>query len=199
MLPARVHRDVGAGAPAVAAVSLRHLLGGIGVQRPDRPTAARSVDEAHDGQTQFTSHLLGPDLLANDGGIGRPATHREVVGGHHHGPAVEVGPAEQEIGRSQVDELAVGVIGGAPGDLPDLVERPVVNHGVDALTNVEFPPAVLAGQLLRAAHLLGQYFPAGQLVQLGLPDARPLAVYGPVSGFVPCTVAHLTVGLVTGH
>ena len=87
-------------------------------------------------------------------------------------PAVEAGPTEQEVGRSEVDQLAVGVVGGAPGDLPDLVERPVVDQGVDALAHVELSPVVLTGHLLGATHLLGQRLPAGQLVQLGLPGAR---------------------------
>ena len=162
VLPARVHRHVGPGAAAVSPVAIRDFLGRVRIHGPHRPSASCAVDETHDGEPQFASHLLGGHLLADDRRIGRPSAHCEVVGGHHHRAAIQAGPTEQEVGCPQVDKGTLVVVGGAAGNLADLVERPLVDQGIDALAHVHLAPFMLSGDLLLAAHPLSQRLPLAQ-------------------------------------
>ena len=48
------------------------------------------------------------------------------------------------------------------GNLADLVERPLVDQGIDALAHVHLAPFMLSGDLLLAAHPLSQRLPLAQ-------------------------------------
>ena len=134
-----------------------------------RPAAARALDDADQRQAQLVGHLLALVVLALDGGVGGAAPHREVVAAHDHRPAVEPRPAEDEVGRRQLLQVVLGVVGGLPGDLADLVEALRVDEPVDALADRVAPAVVLPLDPLRAAQALGELLAALQLVHLGLP------------------------------
>ena len=64
------------------------------------------------------------------------------------------------------------------------------DQGVDALAHIHFPTVILPGHLLGTAHLLDHRLTPGQLVELRLPDARPVPVSG-LRGVADQTLGHI--------
>ena len=148
---------------------LAHVGAALGLDGLDRAAAPRAVHEPDEGKPQLARHLLRRDHLVPDGGIRRPAADREVVAFDHHPAPVEVAPAIDEVRGPEAGEAAFLVIRGGPGDRADLVERAGVDEPVHPFADRELALAVVARDLLRAAHLADEALPPTKLRELGLP------------------------------
>jgi phage tail protein X len=162
VFPARIGRHVGSSQRAV--------------QGLHRAAAAGAVDQTHDREAKLARHLLGHDLLLHDRSIGCAATHREVIGGHHHGATFDPTAAEDEVRRPELLEPAVAAVPGVAADGSDLAEGVRVEEPDDALPRRQLAAFVLQRDLLLATHLSGQGFASAELVDFGLPaHCRPLS------------------------
>ncbi len=130
---------------------------------------ARTVDETDDGDPQLVGHLLGVHLLLPDRRVGGAAPHREVVASHHDRPAIDAAAPEHEVGRGEVGEASVVVVGRSSGDRADLVERSRVEELFDPFAHGELAAVVLTLNLLRPTHAAGQFLTAPKFGDLGLP------------------------------
>ena len=86
--------------------------------------------------------------------------------------AVDHGAAAEAVGRRHRDEAVVGVVLGAAGQGADLAERAGIDQPADALADGELALAMLAIDLVGAAHLLGEILPPAQFVEFALPSLR---------------------------
>src|SRR5262249_68484 len=77
----------------------------------------------------------------------------------HHGPAVDPGAAEDEVGGSEALELVGLIVGGNAGNLADLVEAARVRELADALADGEAAAVALPLHSLAAAPLLPESLP----------------------------------------
>src|SRR5207237_77173 len=100
---------------------------------------------------------------------GRAAAHGEVVAADHHRAAIDLGAAEHEVRRREGDQVVVGVVARAAGDLADLVEAAGVGELGDPLEDRQATAVVLALHALGPAQLRGELLATPQLVQLLLP------------------------------
>jgi hypothetical protein len=145
-------------------IGISHIL-----QRLDRPAAAGAVDHADQRQAIFVRHRFALDELAVQRRIGRAAAHGEIVGAGDHRPAIDIGPPEDEIGRRQIFEFAIGAIRPPPRDLADLAKAARIDDRREPRARVHLAAAVLARDLLFAAHLFGHRAPRGKLVDFLFP------------------------------
>src|SRR4030095_2704872 len=134
------------------------------VERLYRSATARAVDHPDERQSQLVCHLLRHDLFAADGGVRGTAANGEVVDADHDGTLLDTATAEDEVCRTEVDEVAGRVVASGARDLADLVERTLVEQQRDALTCVELAAVALPLDLLFAAHQLRQRFASFQLI-----------------------------------
>ena len=151
---------------------LAHVGAALGLDGLDRAAAPRAVHEPDEGKPQLARHLLRRDHLVPDGGVRRAASDREVVAFDHHPAAVEIAPAVDEVRGPKAGEAAFLVVGGDPGDRADLVERAGVEEPVHPFADRELALAVMARDLLRAAHLADELLTPAKLLELGLPAPR---------------------------
>ena len=128
-------------------------------------------------------HALGVHLLLEDRRVGRSAPHREVVAADDDRAAVDAAAAHDEVGRREVDEVTVVVVGGAAGQRADLVEAAVVEQARDALTNRQLPERAVLGDLLLAAH------PRGELLARASSSSSGVQSFGLCRS---CELWHLT-------
>ncbi len=154
MLPAGHHRHIG----------VAHRL-----ERLDRSASAGAVDHADERQAQFVRHRLALDKLAVQSRIGRPAAHGEIVGAGDDRAAVDIAATEDEIGRRQIDQIAVLIVAAAPGDLADLAKAARIEQRVDPCARIHLAARMLPRNLVFPTHLLGQRTAPGELVDLFLP------------------------------
>src|SRR5262245_40544699 len=106
----------------------------------------------------------------------------EVVAAHHHGPAIDPGAAEDEVGGREALELVGLIVGGDAGNLADLVEAARVRELADALADGEAAAVALPLHSLGAAQLLRESLAAPELLQLRLPALRASARIGHGAG-----------------
>ena len=145
-------------------------------ERLHAAAAAGAVDHADDRQLQFVRHLLGLHHLAADACVGRPAANGEIVGRGHDRAAVHQRLAEQEGGGKDAGEIAVLVIRTASCDLADFAESTIVAQRGEPGACVHLAAPMLAGDLIRAAHLFGQRLAVAQFFQFLVPaHARALS------------------------
>src|SRR4029077_20824358 len=135
----------------------------------DRTAAARAVNQPDQRQAQLVRHLLGLDLLAADRGIGRAATHREIVSADHARAAFYPPAPEHEIGRLERLEFAIRAILRAPGERADFMEAARIEQLSDPLAHRELAAVVLALDLVPPAHLPGERLAAAQFLDIGFP------------------------------
>src|SRR5206468_7971771 len=135
----------------------------------DRAAPAGALHDSHERQAQLVRHLLALQMLALDRGVGRTATHREVVAADDDRPAVEPRPAEHEVGRDELLEVVGGVVVGASRDLADLVKAAGIDELVEALADRVAPARMLPRHALGPAELLSELLPPPQLVHLRFP------------------------------
>src|SRR3546814_5407901 len=86
-----------------------------------------------------------------------------------HGPPVDIGAAKDEVARGNVDQRALCVVGTPPGNLANLAKTAVVDHPRKPRPRVHLAPAVLARDLVFAAHLFGHRPPRGEFVDVFFP------------------------------
>lgn len=79
-------------------------------ERFHRAAAARPVNHADDRELQLVRHHLGLHHLARNPRIRRAAANGEVVCRGDHGAAIDQRLAEQEGGRGDALQIAIGVI-----------------------------------------------------------------------------------------
>ncbi len=151
------------------ALHVGHIGALIDFQRLDRTAAAGAVDQTHDRQLQLVGHLLGIDLLGADRGIARAAAHGEIITADDNGTAVDAAAPHDEVAGKKFGHLTGFVVGRLAGDAADLVEGAGIEHLVDALAHREALVVVLALDLLRAAHLVGELLTRPKLVDFLLP------------------------------
>ena len=143
-----------------------------GLERLDAAPAARAVDQAHERHAQLVGGALGPHHLLPDGGVGRSAADREVVGLDHRAAPVDAALADDHVGRQEARQLARVVVLALARQRAGLVEAAVVEQALDALAHGELAGGVLARDALGPAHLARELLAAAQLVELGLPRHR---------------------------
>src|SRR5262249_10729212 len=151
--PAGIARDVGAPGLLV---------------RLDAATSAGPVDQADDRQPQLPGHALAVDLLSVDAGVGRAATHGEVVAADDHAPAADASRPEDRVSREKAVELAV-LVRRLAGQRAGLGERAAVEQLLDPLAHAEAAGLVLALDVVRAAHAARQLVAAPELLDLFFP------------------------------
>ena len=134
-----------------------------------RTAATGAVDEPDDRHAQLARHAFGVHLLLEDRCVGGPAPHGEVVAADHDRPAVDAAAPHHEVGRGEVEESAVVVVGRASGDRADLVKRSRVEERFDAFAHRELAAVVLTLNLLRPTHPAGQFLTSPKFGDLGLP------------------------------
>src|SRR5690606_20201001 len=146
-----------------------------GFEMPYRSAATGAVDQANQGQAP--AHRLGfgeGEFLAQPAVVGA-ASHGEVVAGDEDLAAIEPGTPANDIGGREPDELAVRVVLGEAGGGADFIEAAGIGKGVEPLANGELAVRMVASDLLRSAHLPGEFLPTGILVDLGLP-VHPVSI-----------------------
>ena len=135
----------------------------------DAAASARAVDQADHGNAQPARKLFAVPHFVADLGVGRAATHGEVVAADHDGARVDAPGSDYEVRRRERGELPRVVVRGAPSERPDFVEGPGVEQPVDALAHGETSGVMLALDVGSAAHFARQCLAAPYLVQFRLP------------------------------
>src|SRR3989304_454770 len=83
--------------------------------------------------------------------------HGEVIAAHDDPAAVDAGEAHDEVAGAEVEEVALVVVFGAAGELASLGEAAGVHQAGDAFADGELAAVVLAFDVVRAAHLAGEF------------------------------------------
>src|SRR3546814_619123 len=83
--------------------------------------------------------------------------------------SVDIGAAKDEVARGNVDQRALFVVGTPPDNLANLAKTAVVDHPRKPRPRVHLAPAVLARDLVFAAHLFGHRPPRGEFVDVFFP------------------------------
>ena len=114
-------------------------------------------------------HPLGVDHLLPDRRVGGPAADGEVVALHDDAAALDLALADHHVGRQEVLQLALVVVGADAGQRAGLVEGARVEEPVDPLADGQLPGGALALDALLAAHPPRERLAPSQLLQLGFP------------------------------
>ena len=102
-----------------------------------------------------------------------PAPGGEVVGAYDRAATLDLAPAADVIGRREIGDRAVLVVGGEPGDAAHFPERAFVEQEVDALAAGELAAAALPNDAgvfgSRRESLVGQGLHRADVAQQGRP------------------------------
>ncbi len=82
--------------------------------------------------------------LGADRAVRMTSARREVVGADHGRATGDLAPAADVVRRRERGDVALLVVGGEPGDAPNLAERALVEQQGDTLAARELAPAALA-------------------------------------------------------
>jgi hypothetical protein len=118
---------------------------------------------------RYSAAILIIWTILPDRGIRGAAAHGEVVGEDHRRAPVQRRPPGDGTGRQEALHLVIGRIGGAPGNLADLMEAARVCQKGDALAHGQLAAAALALDGFVAAHFLGQPFAPAELFNRFFP------------------------------
>ena len=103
-------------------------------------------------KSQFIRHLLGLIELLVDRGVGGPATHSEVVTGHHDRPSFNAAAAEEQIRGREAGQGPVGRVGSGARNAADLAKAARIEQPRDSFTHGELALGMLDSNLVRPTH-----------------------------------------------
>ena len=166
---------------------IRSLERGV---RPDAAAAAGAVDETDERQPQLSGGAFAPAHLVADGAIGRAAAHGEVVGADDDGPAIDRAAPGDEVRRGEGLYPALFVVFNLACQRADLAERAVVQQLVDAVADGSAALGDVAGDAFGAAHFLGEFAPAADLLEFGFPGHSMERLWNALTGRHYATTVH---------
>ena len=167
----KVGRHVGSG--AAGQVGPADLLEGL-------HAAAGRIEKPDEGQPAAQRELLGEAALVADVRVRRPTADREVAAGEGDLAAVDAHGANDHVGGFERRNRTV-FPGRRAGQRADLVEGPRIRQQIDALAHRQLSAAVLEGNAVGAAHLLGHAALPFDLFDVVVP-AHSLLPFG-LAGF----------------
>ena len=110
-------------------------------------------------------------MLFFDRRVCRAATHSEIITADNNLSPIHLAASEHEVRRHEVFKVILAVILRHASNLAGLMERAVVQHGINTLADGQATAISLAFDLICAAHLLSKCLTAAKFVHFGLPSS----------------------------